>query len=119
MAYVDGFVLSVATDKKQDYTDKARAMGDLLIEHGALEWVECWGDDVPEGEITSFPKAVRCQPGEAVVFAWVKWTSKTERDQAWEKLVDHPFFADEANHSPVDGKRMILGGFEVIATGQQ
>jgi len=74
--------------------------------------VECWGDDVPEGKLTSFPLAVQRQEGETVVFSWITWPSKAVRDEGMKKAMADPRFADMK--MPFDGKRLIYGGFEVI-----
>ena len=76
MAYVDGFVLAVPNDKKDAYRRHAIKTAPMLKEHGALSMVECWGDDVPEGKLTSFPMAVKCEADETVVFSWMTWPSK-------------------------------------------
>lgn len=82
--------------------------------HGALSVIECWGDDVPDGEITSFPMAVKCKPDETVVFSWISWSSKEVRDQAMQKVMEDERMSDENNPMPFDGKRLIYGGFQMI-----
>jgi uncharacterized protein YbaA (DUF1428 family) len=86
----------------------------VFKELGALRVVECWGDDVPEGEVTSFPMAVRRGPEETVVFAWIVWPSRAARDEGMAKMMADPRMQPDANPMPFDGKRMIYGGFEVI-----
>jgi uncharacterized protein YbaA (DUF1428 family) len=113
-AYVDVFVAAVPTANKQAYLDHAETMDSLCKKKGALSITETWGADVPDGEITSFPMAVKCQADETVVVAWIKWPSKTFRDAAWEDLMKHPDMQPGASPMPFDGKRMILGGFEVM-----
>lgn len=76
--------------------------------------VDCWGDDVPEGEVTSFPLAVKCQENEVVCFSWITWPSKEARDAGMAKAMEDPRFSSENNPMPFDGKRMIFGGFDVI-----
>jgi len=114
MSYVDGFVLAVPTANKEIYRKHAAAAADVFKEYGALKVVECWGDDVPEGKITSFPMAVKCQPDETVVFSWIVWPSRAVRDQAMEKVMADPRLQPENNPMPFDGQRLIYGGFEMI-----
>ncbi|MNR41647.1 hypothetical protein D3C85_1600610 [compost metagenome] len=114
MSYVDGFVLAVPTANKEIYLKHASAAAVVFKEYGALKVVECWGDDVPEGKITSFPMAVKCQPDETVVFSWIVWPSRTVRDQAMEKVMADPRLQPENNPMPFDGQRLIYGGFEMI-----
>lgn len=114
MKYVDGFVAAVATvdrDKYQKYAQEAAA---VFKAYGALSVVECWGNEVPEGKVTSFPMAVKCQPHETVIFSWVTWPSKAVRDQGMQKVMQDPRFDMESNPMPFDGKRLIYGGFEMI-----
>ncbi|QBY05997.1 DUF1428 domain-containing protein [Thalassotalea sp. HSM 43] len=114
MKYVDGFVLAVPSDKKQDYIKHVSDAADVFMEYGALSLVECWGDDVPEGQLTSFPMAVKCQPNETVCFSWVTWPSKSFRDEAMEKLMADPRLQPDVNPMPFDGNRMIFGSFNVV-----
>lgn len=112
MDYIDGFLVAVATDKREDYRRCAEQGAVWFKEFGALSVVECWGDDVPEGKLTSFPMAVKLEPGEVVVFSWIRWPSKQVRDEGMKKIM-----ADERMKSmqmPFDGNRMIFGGFQVI-----
>ena len=83
-------------------------------ENGALQGVECWGDDVPDGEVTSFPMAVKCEPEETVVFSWIVWPSREVRDAAHAAMMSDSRLAADLNPMPFDGKRMIFGGFEMI-----
>jgi len=116
MSYVDGFVAAVPNDKKQAFIDHAREMAAVFKKHGALGSVENWGDDVPPGEITSFPMAVHCGEDETVVFSWILWPSKEVRDAAWPKMMEEPEMASDAP-MPFDGKRMIFGGFQTVFEG--
>lgn len=86
----------------------------MFKEYGALQLVECWGDDVPDGEVTSFPMAVQRKPDETVIFAWVIWPSRDVRNQAMQKIMEDPRLHPDVNPMPFDGKRMIYGGFEVV-----
>jgi uncharacterized protein YbaA (DUF1428 family) len=114
MTYVDGFVCAVPTANRETYRKHAQAAARVFREHGALTVVECWGDDVPEGKLTSFPMAVKCQPDETVVFSWVTWDSRKARDEGMKKVMSDPRLQPEVNPMPFDGKRLIYGGFEAI-----
>ena len=115
MSYVEGFLLPVPTDKKQAYIDHALYCADIFKEHGMTSMVECWGDDVPEGEVNSMRSAVHLKEDETVVFSWMTWPDKAARDAGWEKIRTDPRMNDEAVEIPFDGKRMIFGGFMPIA----
>lgn len=114
MNYVEGFVVAVKTKDKELYLKHAQMSGPVFKEYGALNIVECWGDDVPEGEVTSFPLAVKCEPDETVVFSWITWPSKKVRDEGMQKAMADERFDMEKNPVPFDGKRMIFGGFQTI-----
>jgi len=114
MNYVDGFVAAVPTVNRALYEAYAAKGAALFKEHGALSVVECWGDDVPEGKLTSFPMAVKREPNETVIFSWITWPSRAVRDAAWKKLTDDPRMSQQFNPMPLDGKRLIYGGFQVI-----
>lgn len=112
MSYVDGFVAAVRTADRAPYLEHVKIAAAVFKEHGALAVVDCWGDDVPEGKLTSFPLAVKRQDDETVVFGWITWASRSARDQGMKNAM-----ADKRLQSvkmPFDGKRMIFGGFEVI-----
>ena len=112
MAYVDGFVLAVPKKNLDAYKDMARKAGAVWMEHGALSYAECVGDDVPYGELTSFPRAVMAKDDEIVVFAWVTYASRAERDRIVAKVMADERLKGDAQNMPFDGKRMIYGGFE-------
>ena len=114
MTYVDGFVAAVPTANREAFRKHAADAAPVLKEHGALKVVECWGDDVPDGKVTSFPMAVKCEPGETVIFSWIVWPSREARDAGMAKVMADPRMQADANPLPFDGKRMIYGGFEVI-----
>ena len=114
MTYVDGFIAAVPTDRKEDFLRHCRIAAEVFKENGALQIVECWGDDVPEGTLTSFPRAVQKKDDETVVFSWITWPSREVRNEAMKKAMSDPRMNDEKNPMPFDGKRMIYGGFEVI-----
>ena len=112
MNYVDGFVAAVPTANKAAYLEHARLAAAVFKEQGALSSVECWGDDVPEGKLTSFPMAVQRKPEETVVFAWITWPSRAVRDEGMKKVMEDPRMKGMA--MPFDGQRMIYGGFQVV-----
>ena len=114
MKYVDCMVAAVPTGNKEAYLKHAKEAWLVFKDHGALEMVECWGDDVPDGEVTSFPMAVKCGEDETVVCSWITWASKEEHDVGWQKIVEDPRMNIENNPIPFDGKRMIFGAFQVI-----
>ncbi|MDJ0882415.1 MAG: DUF1428 domain-containing protein [Gammaproteobacteria bacterium] len=114
MNYIDGFVAAVPNENKEKYIHHAKEAAIVFKEHGALKLVECWEDDVPEGEITSFPKAVKCKDNEIVVFSWIVWPSKEARNLGMEKVMDDPRMSEEVNPMPFDGGRLIYGGFQVL-----
>jgi uncharacterized protein YbaA (DUF1428 family) len=114
MNYVDGFVAAVPTANRDKYLRHAQDAAVVFKEHGALQVVECWGNDVPEGKLTSFPMAVQRKDDETVVFSWVIWPSKAIRDEGWKKVMADPRMQPETNPMPFDGKRLIYGGFEMI-----
>lgn len=115
MHYVDGFVAAVKAADKETYRAYCRQVGGLFRQYGALEVVDTWGDDVPEGKLTSFTLAVKRADDERVVFGWVTWPSKAARDEAWKKVMADPRMQPGATPMPFDGQRMIFGGFEVLS----
>lgn len=114
MTYVDGFVAAVPTANRESYRRHAEAAATVFREYGALQVVECWGDDVPEGEVTSFPMAVKRKADETVVFAWILWPSRQARDAGMQKVMADPRLRPEVNPMPFDGQRLIYGGFEML-----
>ena len=114
MAYVDGFVIPVPPEKLDEYKSLARLCAQVWKEHGALASVECIGDDVPYGTLTSFPRAVQAKEDEIVVFSWIVYESRASRDAVMEKVMADPRMQDVMKNGVVDGKRMIFGGFEAF-----
>lgn len=114
MEYVDGFVAAVPNSNRQKYIEHIKFSADVFKEYGATRVVACWGDDVPAGEVTSLPLAVKCKEDETVAYSWIVWPSTEVRNAAWEKLYVDPRMTDENNPLPLDGERLIYGGFEVI-----
>ena len=113
MAYLDGVVIPVADGKRDAYVAEARRLAGIFLDYGALEVIDAWGSDVPEGEVTSFPLAVQRREGEAVVFGWILWPDRETRDDAWSQVMQDPRMADFPGEL-FDGKRMIFGGFDVV-----
>ncbi len=113
MSYIDGFVIPVPAGKKAAYRDACANAAQIFKEYGATRIVECWGDDVPDGKVTDFKGAVKASSGENVVFSWIVWPSKQARDEGNEKMKNDPRMKMESD-MPFDGKRMIMGGFEVL-----
>ncbi len=118
MSYFDGFVIAVPTANKQKFTDHAALADPMFKELGAIRVVECWGDDVPDGKVTDFRKAVQAKEDETVVFSWIEWPDKATRDAGMKRMMDAMNTDDrmnpEKNPMPFDGKRMIFGGFAPI-----
>lgn len=112
MAYVTGFLTPVKSEDRDRYITSAEVSAPLFKEFGALEHVETLGVDVPPGKVTGFDLAVKLEPGEVVVFSWLKWPDKATADAAWEKMMTDPRF--QTMDMPFDGKRMMWGGFEVV-----
>ena len=112
MTYVDGFVVPVPAGKKEAYREMAAVAATIFKEHGAIRVVECWGDDVPDGKVTDFKRAVDARAGETVVFSWIEWPSKAARDEGSKKVMSDPRL--KKDDMPFDGKRMIYGGFAVM-----
>ena len=114
MNYIDGFVAAVPTANREAFRRHAEAAAAVFREHGALGVSECWGDDVPDGTLTSFPLAVQRKPDETVVFSWVAWPSRAVRDAGMKAVMADPRLQPDRNPMPFDGKRLIYGGFEQI-----
>ena len=120
MSYIDGFVIAVPKANRQAFIDHARTADVCFKEMGALSIVECWEDDVKDGKLTDFRRAVQATPDEAVVFSWIEWPDKETRDAAMARVMSKDFSdprMDPAkNPMPFDGKRMIFGGFSPVVT---
>ncbi|OHV84274.1 DUF1428 domain-containing protein [Rhizobium sp. LCM 4573] len=116
MPYVDGFVLAVPKANIERYKEMARAAGEVWKELGALSYVECFADDVPYGELTSFPRSVQAKEDETVVFSWITYESRSSRDEINSKVMADPRLAGNDWKDVFDGKRMIYGGFESFLT---
>jgi uncharacterized protein YbaA (DUF1428 family) len=114
--YVDGFVLPVPKKNVEAYRRIARKAGAIWREHGALEYVECVADDVKPGKHTSFPQSVKLKADEVVVFSWIVYKSRAQRDRINAKVMADPRLASmmDPKKMPFDGKRMFWGGFKSI-----
>ena len=115
MSYVDGFVAAVPEKNKDKFIEHAKIMAAVFKDNGALNVVDSWGDDVPDGEITSFPLAVQKKENEVIVFSWIIWPSKEVRDTGWQSSMADPRMDADANSMPFDGKRLIYGGFNIVS----
>ncbi|UYN97962.1 MAG: DUF1428 domain-containing protein [Enhydrobacter sp.] len=111
--YVDGFLVPVPEDRKDDYRKLAAKVAVKFKELGAVRVVEAWGDDVPDGKITDYKGAVKAADGEKVVYSWIEWPSRQVRDDAWKKMMADESMKPEGE-MPFDGRRMIWGGFAPI-----
>ena len=114
MNYIDGFVIPVADGDRERYRATAKAFHEKFKDCGAIRQVECWGDDIADGTVTDFKRAVDARPGETVVFSWIEWPSKEVRDAANKKMMEDPRMKEMGEQMPFDGKRMIFGGFAPI-----
>ncbi len=114
MSYTEGFVLAVPAGNKEAFIDHAKDAFPLFREFGCIRHAECWEDNVTDGKVTDFRRAVKATPDEKIVFSWMEYPSKTVRDAAGEKMMSDPRMA-EMVEMPFDGKRMIYGGFETLA----
>ena len=119
MHYVDGFVVPVPRKNLKAYKRMAMKASKVWRDHGALEVVECLADDVKKGKWTSFPRSVKLKPREVVVFSYIVYKSRKDRDRVMGKVMKDPRLADMMNpkNMPFDGKRMIWGGFKTIVEG--
>jgi uncharacterized protein YbaA (DUF1428 family) len=114
MGYADGFVVPVPTANKEAYRAMAAKASAVFQEYGAVRVVEAWGDDVPDGKVTDFKRAVKAEAGENVVFSWIEWPSKAARDEGWAKVMADERMKPDHDTMPFDGKRMFWGGFSPI-----
>ncbi|MFU8878720.1 MAG: DUF1428 domain-containing protein [Wenzhouxiangellaceae bacterium] len=115
MKYIDGFVLPIAQDQIDNYREMARQAGEVWIEHGALEFFECIGDDLDRDELVPFPKMAGCRDGETVVFSWIVYESREHRDEVNRKVMEDPRIkAMGPEKMPFDCSRMAHGGFSTL-----
>jgi uncharacterized protein YbaA (DUF1428 family) len=113
MNYIDMFVAAVPTANRSAYLEHVQATIIIFKDHGALKVTECWGDDIPDGKLTSLPMTVKCTKDEMVVFSTVAWSSRQARDEGMKAFMANPRL--ESVSMPFDGKRMIFGGFQTIS----
>ncbi len=111
MSYVSGFVAAVPTARKEEYLRFSTLMASVFRDHGATRVVETWEADVPDGTLTDFRRAVKAEPGEAIVFSWIEYPSREVADRSFETAMQDPRTPKDM---PFDGKRMIFGGFSKI-----
>ena len=116
MSYIDGFVIAVPTAGKEKFVHHAKDIGNVFMQLGAARILECWGDDVPDGKLTDFRRAVQAKDDETVVFSWVEWPDKAMRDEAMKKVMADPRMKQEQDAMLFDGKRLIFGGFSPVVT---
>jgi uncharacterized protein YbaA (DUF1428 family) len=116
MTYVDGFVVPVPKKSLSTYRRMAQKAGRVWRDHGALEFRECVADDVKWGKRTSFPRSVKRKPNETVMFSWIVYKSRADRDRINAKVMKDKRLANmmDPKAMPFDAKRMIYGGFKVM-----
>ena len=115
MIYIDGFIAPVkAGTTTEAYVAFAELAAPVFRDYGATRVVEGWGDDVPDGKLTDFRRAVQATEGETVVFSWVEWPDKATRDAGMKKVMEDPRMQPGDMDMPFDGKRMIFGGFQAV-----
>ena len=110
MPYYDGYLLAVPTANRDRYKEQAEKTWPMFQKHGAIALQENWGDDVPDGKVTSFPLATKKKEDETVVFSWIVWPDKETRDKGWQALMEDPEM-QRPSELPFDGMRMMWGGF--------
>ena len=118
VSYIDGFVIACPKANRQKFIDHANHADGMFIEMGAIRVIECWADDVPDGTLTDFRRAVHATDDEDVIFSWIEWPDKATRDKCYTVMMDpnttDPRMDPEKNPMPFDGKRMIFGGFAPV-----
>lgn len=114
MTCITGFIGAVPTINRDAFVDHARLAADVFRGHGLASAVEGWGDDVPNGEVTSLPGAVQARPDETVVFSWYRWPSKSAQDEGLRRGMEDPRLGPDQNPMPFDGQRAIFGTFEPL-----
>jgi uncharacterized protein YbaA (DUF1428 family) len=112
--YIDGFIVPVPKKNLAAYRKLARLAGKVWREHGALQYIEAVGDDVPKGKVTSFALSVKLKPSEVVVFSYVIYKSRKDRDAVMKKVMADPRMKPDPKKMPFDGTRMFWGGFKPI-----
>ena len=112
--YLDGYLVPVPENNRQAYLEMAQKMAGIFREHGAIRVVEAWGDDVPDGKITDYKRAVKAKKGEQIVYSWIEWPDKAARVAGWKKAMEDPRMQRGQAEMPFDGARLIYGGFVPI-----
>lgn len=114
MSYIEGFILAVPNAKKEEFRKHAAESAPMFREFGVTRHIETWADDVSDGKVTDFKKAVQAKDDESVVFSWFEYPDRATRDAANEKMMNDPRMKEMGESMPFDGKRMIMGGFEAL-----
>lgn len=112
--YVDGFLVPVPKARLEEYKEFSTKASKMWKDRGAISYVEAVADDVKRGEVTDFQRSVNLKDDEVVVFSWITYASKEERDRINKEIMDDPKVAEDMKDMPFDGKRMIMGGFKPI-----
>lgn len=118
MSYVDGFLLSAPAAKLKEYIKIAKTASKIWIEHGALGYYECQGDDLEIPNMLSFNKVAKPKEGEVVIFSFIIYNSRKHRDAVNKKVMADPRLICDPNNMPFDCKRMAYGGFKAIVENQ-
>ena len=114
MAYIEGFLVAVPVANKGAYIKAATSLVPMMKEFGVTRFVENWGDDLPEGQVTDMRRAVKATADETVVFSWFEYPDKATRDAANARMRADPRMEELGKDMPFDGMRMIYGGFETL-----
>jgi uncharacterized protein YbaA (DUF1428 family) len=117
MSYVDGFVIVVPKKNLKAYVKMARVGQKVWKKHGALDYRECWGDDLDPGFGAGFKKMLKVKPSETVVFAYIVYRSRAHRDQVNKKVMSDPSMSEGPQEMPFDMRRMAYGGFRTLVGG--
>ena len=113
MNYIQGLLIAVPKANKRAYLDSAQSAAPIFQEYGATRVMETWSEDIPDGKVTDFKRAVQAKEDEAIVFSWIEWPDKQTYDAAAKKMETDPRWK-EMPDMPFDGKRMIWGGFRSV-----
>ena len=113
MTYISGFLIPVPNDRKEEYRKMAEDAAEMFKGYGAIEMMEAWGEDVRDGKVTDFKRAVQAKENESVVFSWIVWPDRATADAAEKKMESDESMQPQAD-APFDMKRMIWGGFAPI-----
>ncbi|TYB89265.1 DUF1428 domain-containing protein [Oceaniovalibus sp. ACAM 378] len=114
--YIEAMVAPVKSASKDEYVATSQAMAKLFKQHGALAYCECWGSDVPDGKRTSFPLAVALEKDETCAICFITYPDKATRDSCMEAVMSDPEAEAMFQSLPLDGARMIFGGFETVVS---